>query len=403
MTTITSSIVPTERLALWRLKCPERYPFVLSDSSPVERSSIDPSCIRHRKAWLIDHTLYISSRSDGTRPLNSPNPKKFHEMQWNYGYGTRGRLIEERDISIASPDRPSVVPPSGTAETPLDVSSHSKGSHRSVPGLGTLEKFKSRLFTHKRKSGSEQKRRSWMPNTLMAETAALFRDKGPNSEIAVVPLPGGCRIPNAIFARKYSLVETGDSLPPYLSLRQMPTAESKATDTIVEAASNGLLDGAPPWSFRGPFTPQLGFDGGLDYHWAPQEPIITYRRFDTDASTLDATGLPLAGQYEEIDFERTTNHIAQRISTKRQGMIFNLGVADDAENDVTTQLSANYTTSNVSRPGNPSATTPRVLNPTIYKPSQPDGSSIAGSQNKIMCLASNDAEWSTSERFILSL
>lgn len=403
MTTITSSIIPTERLSQWRSKCPERYPFVLSDSSPVERSSIDPSCIRHRKAWLIDHTLYISSRSDGTRPLNSPNPTKFHEIQWNYEYGTRGKFIQERDVSIASPDSPSVVSPPGATDTSTDISSHLKGPRRSMPGFGILDKFTSGIFSLMRNSGSGSKRHSWMPNALTIETAALFRDKGPSSEVASVPLPHGCRIPNAIFARKYSLVETGDSLPPILSLRQMPTAESKATETIVEAASNGLLDGAPPWSFRGPFTPQLGFDGGLDYHWTPQEPTITRRRFDIDASAQDVVDLPLSGRYQGFDSRRTTNYAAQRASIKRQGIIFSLGIADGIENEGTSQQSANYTTSNVSMPGNLCETTPRVLDPTTYKPSRPDRSSIAGAQHDMTCLASNHSEQLTMERFIICI
>lgn len=40
----------------------------------------------------------------------------------------------------------------------------------------------------------------------------------------------------------------------------MPIAESKATEMVAEAAGSG-------GHFRGPFTPQLGYDGGLDYRW----------------------------------------------------------------------------------------------------------------------------------------
>ncbi|KAH6656807.1 hypothetical protein BKA67DRAFT_169698 [Truncatella angustata] len=44
----------------------------------------------------------------------------------------------------------------------------------------------------------------------------------------------------------------------------MPIAESKASETITEAARSGR-------HFRGPFTPQLGYDGGLDYRWTTGE------------------------------------------------------------------------------------------------------------------------------------
>ncbi|OTA88102.1 hypothetical protein M434DRAFT_54670, partial [Hypoxylon sp. CO27-5] len=257
MTTITSSIIPTKRLAQWRSQHSSRYPFVLSDSSPsTERASIDPSCIRNRKAWLIDHTLYISSRNDGTRPLNSPNPKEFHEMQWNHEYGTQGKFVEERDVPIISLGHPS-----------KKTSNHFKGLRRYSPGIGLLQKLAGRVSVHKRKPDIEEKRHSWMPGTLMLDTSSLFQDEQTDPGANMKPLLGGIQVPNAIFARKYLLIEASDSLPPPIFVGQMPTAESKATDTIVEAATNGLLNKASPWSFRGPFTPQLGFDGGLDYHW----------------------------------------------------------------------------------------------------------------------------------------
>ncbi|OTB01594.1 hypothetical protein M426DRAFT_45538, partial [Hypoxylon sp. CI-4A] len=264
MTTITSSIIPTERLAKWRSEHPNRYPFVLSDSSPsTERFSVDPSCIRNRKAWLIDHTLYISSRNDGTRPLNSPNPTKFHEMQWSHEHGTQGRLIEERDIPITSLDRPSETSLPGTTDTLLDIPNQSKGLRRYSSRSSVLEKLTNRFFAHKQQpdaSEQQQQRRSWTPG------ARMF-DRRHNTNATLVPLPEGCQVPNAVFARKFLLLDKSDSLPPSLCSRQMPTAESKATDSIIEAANQGLLNNAPTWSFRGPFTPQLGFDGGLDYQW----------------------------------------------------------------------------------------------------------------------------------------
>lgn len=403
MTTITSSIIPTKHLAQWRSKHPGRYPFVLSDSSPsVERSSIDPSCIRNRKAWLIDHTLYISSRNDGTRPINSPNPKKFHEMQWNYEYGTRGRLIEERAIPIASPDRPSETSLPGTTDALLNSPNHSKGLRRYSPGSGILDKLRGRIYTHKEKPLQvEQRRRSWMPNTLMFETASLFRDKRTGPDPATVPLPSGCQVPNAIFARKYLLVETSDSMPPCLSLSQMPTAESKATDTIVEATTKGLLDRVPPWRFRGPFTPQLGFDGGLDYHWNPQEPIVTFRRFDVDSSTQDVTDLCLDGGLVENNSKMIPDHAIQQTSTRRQGVVFNISAVGENENDLTNQLSANYPLSNLATPNSPAATTPRAFDVSKSMPLQPCESSASNAQNNVASLASSSVEQASMTRFVL--
>ncbi|KAI0010619.1 hypothetical protein F4779DRAFT_638798 [Xylariaceae sp. FL0662B] len=328
LTTVTSSIIPTEKLEDWRSKHADRYTFHLSDSSPsTQRFSNDPSCIRNRKAWLIDHTLYVSSRNDGTRPLNSPKPKEFHEMQWNSEFGTQGKLVEERDVTILCPDRPSGVSPPGTADTLLTVSSHSKIHRHSISGLSIVDKLVGKLLARKGETEVEHRRRSWLPGAFMFETASLFREKRGGLDSTSVPLPDDCEIPNAIFARKNLLVDAGDSLPPYLFISHMPTAEAKATETIVAAATVGLLDEAPSWSFRGPFTPQLGFDGGLDYQWSLREPIIIRRRFDIDDPSNEDTesdpGTPPKGD----NLRKTERHQVLRGSCwKRRGIIFNSNV-----------------------------------------------------------------------------
>ncbi|KAI0843730.1 hypothetical protein F5Y06DRAFT_291651 [Hypoxylon sp. FL0890] len=393
MTTITSSIIPTQKLAQWRSQHSSRYPFVLSDSSPsTERASIDPSCIRNRKAWLIDHTLYISSRNNGTRPLNSPNPKEFHEMQWNYEYGTQGKFVEERDVPIVSPGRPSETAPLGTTDTLLNTSTTCKGLRRYSPGIGLLQKLVSRVSVYKRKPEVEQKRRSWMSGALMFDTSSLFRDKRTDPDGKKKPLAGGFKIPHAIFARKYLLVQASDSLPPDLFLRQMPTAESKATDTIVEAATNGLLNKAPSWSFRGPFTPQLGFDGGLDYQWDLQEPIVTSRRFNLVASTKDAPDAWHDNRFEGSESKKIRSYeTQQRTSTKRQGVILNLGVRGSGDRNVTQSSLSNYTASDTSISNCPNTTTPQGLNETAS----------LGTQHYSEVLVSDLIESSDTQRFIL--
>ncbi|KAM0814997.1 hypothetical protein AB5N19_00790 [Seiridium cardinale] len=182
MTTITPSIVPTERLARWRAKHSERYPFALSDSKPLEgRSSAERSCIRNRKPWLIDNTFYVSSQTEDLGPA----------------FSTRFPL----------------------------------------------------------------------PTTLF-DSSSSPPDEGAISSSTTVPLPSGCQVPNAIFARKHLLVDGDHSFPSHLSVSFMPIAESKATETMQEAADSDQ-------HFRGPFTPQLGYDGGLDYRWTIGNPSAT--------------------------------------------------------------------------------------------------------------------------------
>ncbi|KAI1343780.1 hypothetical protein F5Y15DRAFT_367932, partial [Xylariaceae sp. FL0016] len=169
----------------------------------------------------------------------------------------------------------------------------------------------------------EQRRKSWLPSTLILDAGSLFRDRKAIAETLSIPLPEGRQVPNAIFARKFSLIGSGESLPPYLPINQMPTAESKATDTIVEAAESGLLEMTTMWSFRGPFTPQLGFDGGLDYQWGFPEPSITIRPFDLEFPLLTTPRFQSGLKVKGADQGRMeTNSPYQRSLSKRQGTVF---------------------------------------------------------------------------------
>jgi hypothetical protein len=111
------------------------------------------------------------------------------------------------------------------------------------------------------------RRKSWFQNVFGLDSTSSFRAP---VDARPIPLPDGCHIPNAIFARKFGIVPESQPLPP-IPFKFMPTAESKAIDAIAEAAAQGFGHSAA--AFRGPFTPQLGFDGGLDYRWndAPRE------------------------------------------------------------------------------------------------------------------------------------
>lgn len=324
MTTITSSIVPTERLSRWRSEHADRYRFVLSDSSPLaKRDCIDPSCIRNKKAWLIDHTLFISTRSEGTRPMRSPNPQEFHEMQWDPEYGATGRFVEERELPITSLDRPSEASPPSTADTFVSPKSRSQRLRHSLSSISIIEKLVEKLGKQKKEAEIEQRRRSWMPNSLIFDSNSLLKDKRAHCGRVSVPWPEGFQIPNAIFARKFLIVDTGETLPSHLPISQMPTAESKATETILEAATTGLLNQASSWLFRGPFTPQLGFDGGLDYQWNPQDAGITVRRFDLKAPLSDLPHFNQDRSSRGSKLPGYDSHVqSQQSSSKRRGRVF---------------------------------------------------------------------------------
>jgi hypothetical protein len=160
MTTITSSIIPTERLARWRSKHQDRYTFVLSDSAlPSSRLSLEPSCIRNRKAWLIDNTFYVSSRTEGTFPLHTPNPKEFHEMQWRAQYSEAGRLVDHKKISVLRPDHCSELTPPGTSDTKSTVSLDKNFRH-SRTRSSLLSKVMDAVSKQKKDPEQEQRRKS---------------------------------------------------------------------------------------------------------------------------------------------------------------------------------------------------------------------------------------------------
>ncbi|KAI0802313.1 hypothetical protein GGR55DRAFT_692271 [Xylaria sp. FL0064] len=333
MTTITSSIVPTEKLLTWRSEHADRYRFVLSDSSSWKRGDhIDPSCIRNKKVWLIDHTLFVSTRSEGTRPVRSPNPKEFHEMQWNPDYGTTGRFVEERELPITSLDQPSDISSSETADASVSPNSRSQRLHHSLSSISIIERFVEKLGKQKREPEIEQRRRSWIPNSFVFDSGSLFKGRRSQCGRISVPWPEGFQIPNAIFARKFLLVDNGESLPSHLPISQMPTAESKATETIVEAATTGLLNRTSSWLFRGPFTPQLGFDGGLDYQWNPQDSSITMRRFDLEAPMPDTSRIEPAYSQKDAQFLRCNARVkSEQLSSKRKGKVFDFESAAEVK------------------------------------------------------------------------
>jgi hypothetical protein len=255
--------------------------------------------------------------------MRSPNPKEFHEMQWDLDYGARGRLVEERELPIASPDRPGETLPQDTLDTLIGPAGRSQRRRHSLSSIGIIEKIIEKLTKQKKEPQGEQKRRSWVPSALVSDSTSLFRDKRAEYDTTTIPLPEGCQIPNAIFARKFLIVNNGETLPSHLPISQMPTAETKATETIVEAATTGLLSQASPWLFRGPFTPQLGFDGGLDYQWNSEDPGITFRRFDLEPLLPEASETDLDCSSRRARFPGYGSDIQNQQSlSKRRGRVF---------------------------------------------------------------------------------
>ncbi|KAF0316572.1 hypothetical protein GQ607_016218 [Colletotrichum asianum] len=241
MSTITTSIRPTLTLVEWRQKHSSRYPIRLSDHYFSARaSSIEPSCIRSRKAWMIDHTMYVSTREGGTCAFRSPKPKELHEMQWDMGIIQAGRFIKEEEVTPKTASFPMSDHRNSNNIVDADTS-QAKASKNSKTGL-LFRALRQNHIAHI-PSGTEarldNKRRSWLTNIFGLDTVLTIRDF---VEPKQVPLPDGCMTPHAIFARKFSLVADGLPLPSSLSRELMPTADIKARKVLVEAAAEGFMD-----------------------------------------------------------------------------------------------------------------------------------------------------------------
>lgn len=257
LTTVTSTIVPTAKLTRWRKDHPQRYQTRLSDYSPnLERSSLFSSGIRTRKSWVIEYTMYVSSRNGGTRPFRQITAREFHEMQWNPNTNSLGRLVGEKSIDLGEfLQKRDIAEPAD--EKCATASRFSLGS-RLFRGRSKMEHTTNKLRVAK-KPPIRLSKPEWPPNRPDCDATASLYD--------MLEQRSNCRvsewdIPNANFARKFGLYTDSGPLPPFI--RELPVAEDKAMDLATGPTMRELVC---PRRFRGPFTPQLWFDSGLDYRW----------------------------------------------------------------------------------------------------------------------------------------
>ncbi|KAI8715652.1 hypothetical protein NCS52_01073300 [Fusarium sp. LHS14.1] len=257
LTTVTSTIIPTAMLTKWRKEHPHRYQTRLSDYSPtLERSSFFSSGIRTRKSWVIEYTMYVSSRNGGTRPFRQITASEFHEMQWNSKTNCPGRFVGEKSIDLGEFLR------KGDIDEPADekhaTTPRFPFSSRLFRGRSKMEQITNKLRVAK-KSPIRLSKPEWPPNRLDYDATTSFYDmleQRSNHKVS------DWDIPNANFARKFGLYTDSGPLPPFI--RELPVAEDKAMDLATGPAMRELVCSH---GFQGPFTPQLWFDSGLDYRW----------------------------------------------------------------------------------------------------------------------------------------
>lgn len=204
---------------------------------------------------MIEHTMYVSSRNGGTRPFRQLKAREFHEMQWNENMGHKGRLIGEKSIDLGE------LPKRKTTEI-LSEQNGRATHHRRSLSLRLLDHEKITEIIHKFLLTEKDN------STNAITRAALEQDD--HSTLAAHDMfeqrldthVSDCEIPNANFARKFGLFTGNRPLP--LFIRELPVAEDIAMEMATGYQPKELVYAR---KVQGPLTPQLWFDGGIDYRW----------------------------------------------------------------------------------------------------------------------------------------
>lgn len=204
--------------------------------------------------------MYTSSRDRGTRIFRRVKAQEFHETRWNCDTPRMGRFVEERHVDFdncavnvtAKAQRQEVanncpsVPASRVMSTITNRQSHPRSLSNRICHHRTANQGKSPTGI------------AWLVGMpLLCSASSTDR-----LEPMTATLVDQRRIPNANFARKFGLFTDHHPLP--LSLKELPAAEDKVTEMVMGSSVGDLCC---PWTFQGPFTPQLWFDSGLDYRW----------------------------------------------------------------------------------------------------------------------------------------
>ena len=177
-------------------------------------------------------------------------------MQWDSDLYVKGRLVEERSLELES--QPSVgTHEHGFREDKGTLEQRSEVLSSSVKRSSEFRDFVRRISSRRNKRNS-----TGAVDFSQTEVMPLSESETKFDCDHHVPKVDDQEIPNAVFARKFGILTDDSPLPP--CIRELPVAEDKAMDMARETGRREFLYS---WRFRGPFTPQLWFDSGLEYRW----------------------------------------------------------------------------------------------------------------------------------------
>ncbi|KAL9563230.1 hypothetical protein ACKAV7_012597 [Fusarium commune] len=205
LTTVTSNIIPTTALIEWRKSHPQRYRTRLSDYSPIiARPSLYPSGIGIRKNWMIEHTMYVSSRDGGTCAFRQLKAREFHEMQWNENMIHKGRLVGEKSIDLGE------LPKRRITEKPQAQTERTHHRRSLSSKIISPEKMTQIIHMFRATDKGNGKKENQKPALVQDDHSIILAHDAFKQQFDAHVRD--CEIPNANFARKFGLFTSDRSI-----------------------------------------------------------------------------------------------------------------------------------------------------------------------------------------------
>ncbi|KAF4483394.1 hypothetical protein FAGAP_11844 [Fusarium agapanthi] len=192
-------------------------------SDDPARSSLYPSGIGIRKNWMIEHTMYVSSRDGGTRAFRQLKAREFHEMQWNENMIHKGRLVGEKLIDLGE------LPKRRATETHQAQTERSHHRRSLSSKIISPEKMTQIIHMFRVTDKGSGKNENQKPALVQDDHSIILTHDAFKQQFDAQVRD--CEIPNANFARKFGLFTSDRSLPPFI--RELPVAEDKAMDMLL--------------------------------------------------------------------------------------------------------------------------------------------------------------------------
>ncbi|ESZ94705.1 hypothetical protein SBOR_4899 [Sclerotinia borealis F-4128] len=332
--TIQAPVVPTKTLIEYREK-QAREQFVEPQISPSAMPYCE-SCnskIAHQPSWKIEHSLFVSVGGKPATLAYCPTPTELHKGMWDPEYGRGGARMR--------PDTAQTSPPDSTIEL---IGPNATSSKYSTPTRSFINNAKRELAQRVMGALSETREspgnvasqarvelidieRYQVPPHARASTSSEASQKiggqGGSKIFAMknVDLPAGREIPNANFARKHELIQSGQPAPDYLLGIRQPTFD-EVYDRLYGRKIKEVTrcpNYHNPLQFylsnyqSVPASPSDFFDGGLDYKWGDTESI---ENTENDVSDVyPASGIGEVLQSTQLTYEDSQN-IADGCQTK---------------------------------------------------------------------------------------